>query len=156
MQPSIARACCASTNRGFCLGPRHATGGSGSTFQFNPCLHHLPWPEGDGASRGHDYLFPRARVAGLPSFPPPYLEDAKVAEFDSAFLNERGHDDVEGLFEDLHGLEQRKAKLVCNRSGDILPGHEAILLAWAHVLDQLVLWANDSGQASVSGSAHTV
>ena len=44
---------------------------------------------------------------------------------------------------DLAGLALWKAKLIRNRSGDVFLGHDAILLAWAQVFGQLVLWATD-------------
>jgi len=75
------------------------------TFLFDPFLHHPPWLEDDNAFRGHHDLLAGTRIAGLASFPPTQLEDTEVAKFDSALLNERVHDAVERLFNDMPDFE---------------------------------------------------
>jgi hypothetical protein len=107
----------------------YATGSRSSTFRFNPLRQHLPRLKGNDPFLGHDYIFPRARIAGSPSFPPPHLEDTEVTKFDSAIPSERVHDGVEQIVNDLARLDLCKAKLLGNHSDDVFSGHDAILLA---------------------------
>ena len=69
-------------------------------FSFDQLLDRLPRPKDDGAFLGYHDLLAGTWIVGLAGFPPTYLEDAEVAEFEPAFCNHGIDDRREGLIND--------------------------------------------------------
>ncbi len=56
------------------------------------------------------------------------FEDAKIAELDTTFVNQRFDDGVECLLDNFLRLELRKPNLVGDGFDDFFLGHDAVLL----------------------------
>jgi hypothetical protein len=79
------------------------------TRSADSLLHGPSWFEGDDQPGRDVYWFPSARVTAFPGLAFLDLEDAEIAEFDTAFQHQRLDDPVQDTLDDCHGLRSGKA-----------------------------------------------
>ena len=77
----------------------------------------------------HKDILAGTRVTGLPGCASLDLEDAEVPKFDPPVSDQGVYDGVEGLLNDLLGLQLSQPDLFGNGPNDLFLGHDSILLS---------------------------
>src|SRR6516162_6167315 len=100
----------------------------GSLFELPHLFFHLlARLEGNDVLLGDENLVAGSWIAGFSCRPLLDFENAEIAQFDPAILNQRLDNRVEGLLDDLLGLQLRHSDFIGNGFDDFFFSHDSVL-----------------------------